>query len=1036
MRINFRSNFSPKSFALAFLFFTVLTGAIDSACGTQLVSQLPAGATNATVGGGDSFASCVSADGRYVLFASTANNLVTNSNGRPMTDYVWAKVNVFLRDRQTAATTLISINAAGTGGGNGDSWPSAISTNGRFALFQSDASDLVAGDTNQATDIFLRDVLNGVTMLVSVSTNGSAANGPSRQASMTPDGRYVAFVSAASNLVAGDTNAIADIFVRDLQAGTTVLASPGAQPIPPAQIAPFTAPSSSEYPIISADGKYVAFYSTATNLVGSGPTFGEVYVRDLAQGVTLWASTNAHFFINSPASANYAMSTNGQFIAYQTESALSSQSGPGGVVFRYNVATGLTDIVCTNGSVADSLDLEARNIDISADGRFIAFTASDPTPLSSSITNSIKLWDALSNTITIVSGGRTNAQCDSPRLDQTGRYVAFLDNESLTTNSDGNYHVFVRDTATGAIQLADLQPNGYSPISQVMMPFFFSASGNLVAFHCPDGGLSSSPTKYDVFARDLTANTTGVISSPFPTLPSVTAYGSSGISPFSISSNGQFIAFYSDAGGLAADATNGYRNIYRHDLVSGSNLLVSVGTDGLSSGGGQSVDPSISGDGRYVAFASAATNLVANDTNNAKDVFVRDTQTGSTLLVSVDASGLGEGNGDSSSPQISSDGRYVLFFSAANNLVAGASAGFYWRDLPASATVAIGATNLAAMTPDGTKVLFAVGSQLRLWQAHTKAITTNVTVTTALGIDTTIQNVAISADGTRGEFKIPAGDYVVNLVQNTFVPVSIVISVPGESLFPDQFSGNGLFLANLVPNMSLVTNAFGTVFSSWGSYQVYLYSFAEETNRLISQAFDLSGPGNGTCDSLAVSADGRYVAYKSSSSNLVPDDTNGVPDIFLYDRLTGSTTLIGVRRDGARVANGRSSNPVFSGDGQTLFFQSWASDLVSADFNQASDIFALSLSTNGLAGLTNFPPPLQFSGLTMPPPGSQSGTNQGPTLLWQAVPGVGYQVQFKNSLTDPEWEVLPDPATVVGTQGQIIDLTPTGKQRYYRLISF
>ncbi|MGO8701871.1 MAG: hypothetical protein ACLQVY_29670 [Limisphaerales bacterium] len=1024
MNIKLRSNFSLKALALPFLLFVAYAGEMECANGTQIISQLPPPG-NAAVGGGDSYASCVSPDGRYLLFASTANNLVAASNGHAMPDYVPARVNVFLRDRQAAITTLISINAAGTGGGNGNSWPSALSTDGRFALFQSDASDLVAGDTNKATDIFLRDVLSGTTLLVSVSTNGSAANGPSREASMTPDGRYVAFVSAASNLVAGDSNLIADIFVRDIQAGTTVLASPGAQPIPPAQIAPFTAPSSSEYPIISADGRYVAFYSTATNLVSSGPTFGEVYVRDLVQGVTFWASTNAHLLIASPASANYAISTNGQFVAYQTESAASSQSTPGGGVFRYNVATGATDIVCTNGSVADSLDLEARNIDISADGRFVVFTALDVPRNSPGITNSIKLWDALSNTISIVSGGAANAQCDSPRLDQTGRYVAFLDNESLTTNSDGNYHIFVRDTATGLVQLADVGINGSSPISHVMMPYFFSDSGNLVAFHCLDGAMSSSPTKYDVFARDLAANATAVISTPVSTLPSGTAFGSSGLSPFSISSNGQFVAFYSDAAGLAPSVTNGYRNIYRHDLASGLNVLVSVGTDGLTSGSSQSFDPSISGDGRFVAFASSATNLVANDTNNAKDVFVRDVQTGLTVLVSVDASGLGEGNGDSYSPQISSNGRYVLFFSAANNLVAGASAEFFWRDLQAGTTTAIGATNIATMTPDGSKVLFVLGSQLCLWQAQTKTVTTNVT----LSATTPIWVVAISPDGTRAVFEAGGQNYTVDLVQNTYAPLSAGPAF--QSLFPGQFSGNGLFLANLVgtllppPSNNIV------------NYQVYLYSFEGATNQLISQAYDSSGPGNGTCDSLAISEDGRYVAYRSSASNLVPDDANGLPDVFLYDRLTGGTTLISVSQFGARSANGHSGNPVFSGDGQTLFFQSWASDLAPGDFNQAGDVFALSLSTNGLGGLTNVPPSLEFSGLVMPAAGSQNGTNQGPTLLWQAIPGVGYQVQFKNSLTDPEWEALPVAATVVGAQGQIIDLTPNREQqRFYRLISF
>ncbi len=127
----------------------------------------------------------------------------------------------------TARLSLVSVNSTGTGGGNGDSLPVDLSTNGRYAVFESSASDLVPGDTNGATDVFVRDLAAGATLLVSVSTNGGVGNGASRTSAMTPDGRYVAFVSAASNLVAGDTNGIPDVFVRDLQTGVTTLASIG-----------------------------------------------------------------------------------------------------------------------------------------------------------------------------------------------------------------------------------------------------------------------------------------------------------------------------------------------------------------------------------------------------------------------------------------------------------------------------------------------------------------------------------------------------------------------------------------------------------------------------------------------------------------------------------------------------------------------------------------------------------------------------------------------------------------------------------------
>jgi hypothetical protein len=1010
MNSKLRPHTSQKKVAGVRLSLLLLAGAINLANGAQIISQLAPGTAVSAVAGGDSSLPIVSPDGRYVLFASTANNLVAAAGGHVMPDYFPARENVYLRDRQAGTTILVSINAAGTAGGNSDSWPGAISANGQFALFASSAPDLVAGDTNGATDIFLRDVVHGTTTLVSVSTNGSPGNGESREATMTPDGRYVAFVSAANNLVTGDANGIPDVFVRDMQAGTTILASPGATAVL-GTATPFTRGSSSEAPILSVDGRYVAFYSTAANLV-NGHTLGEVYVRDLTQGVTIWASSNAQTVIASPASANYAMSTNGQFIAYQ-----SSEGTTNGAVFRYNTATGVTDIISTNGAVPASLDLDARNIDISADGSIVVFTTTNG-PVADSST-SVELWNALSNTTSLVSGGTVGAQSDFPRLDQSGRYVAFFDNEaSLTANGDGNFHVYLRDTVAGTVQLVDVGTNGTSPISSLTTPFHFSADGGLVAFECPDGAMSSGPNKLDVFARDLVANTTEVISTPVQTLASSTAFGSSGLSSFSVSSNGQYVAFYSDAAGLATNAVWGIRNIFVHDFVSGSNVLVSVSADGLDAGSSGSFDPAISGDGRYVAFSSYATNLVANDTNNAEDVFVRDLQADSTTLVSVGAGGLVEGNGNSYWPQISANGRYVLFFSTANNIAAGVSNEFFWRDLQAGTAHAVGATNIAAMTPDGSNVVFAAGSQLHLWQAQNQS---NTTIFTVSGSAPNILDIAVSPDGTRAAFGTSSAIYTADLVQRTGAQLGMAGRATSWARF--QFSGNSLYLANLLQPAS-------------ESNQVYLYNFQTATNTLVSQSFASGGGGNGNCDSLAISADGQYVAYRSFATNLVPDETNAVPDIFLYNGLTGGTTLVSVSLLGNRSADGRSLNPVFSGDGQTLFFQSWASDLGADDFNQGSDIFALTLSTNGLGGATNAAPPLKFSGISLGATNGQFTTNQGPTLTWASVPGTGYQVQFKNNLTDPQWQNLDGRATVVGSQGQITDLAPNPTQRFYRIISY
>ena len=196
----------------------------------------------------------------------------------------------------------------------------------------------------------------------------------------------------------------------------------------------------------------------------------------------------------------------------------------------------------------------------------------------------------------------------------------------------------------------------------------------------------------------------------------------------SLSADGLRVAFTSDAGNLVPGDTNGYRDVFVRDLPNGSNILVSVGTNGAP-GSGLSTEPSISGDGRYVAFSSTANNLVPGDTNKAQDVFVRDLQSGTTLLVSVSLTG-GPGNYESYGPQISTDGRRVLFRSKATNLAAGSFGGGYTdnlfsRDLQSGTTYALttGGISSSGMTPDGrfVAVVDTAGSSagyVYLWDAQ------------------------------------------------------------------------------------------------------------------------------------------------------------------------------------------------------------------------------------------------------------------------------------------------------------------------------
>jgi Tol biopolymer transport system component len=200
-----------------------------------------------------------------------------------------------------------------------------------------------------------------------------------------------------------------------------------------------------------------------------------------------------------------------------------------------------------------------------------------------------------------------------------------------------------------------------------------SADGRYVAFSSGASNLVPGDTNYwvDVFGRDCqTGETTRVSVASDGTQANYPSYRPS------ISADGRFVAFDSQASNLVANDTNGRSDVFVHDRQTGETSRVSVRSDGTQGTGGNSYIPRLSADGRYVAFYSEAPNLVAGDTNGFLDVFVHDHQTGQTTRVSVRNDG-GQGNEDSAWPAISADGRYVAFYGEASNLVVGDTNGVW-----------------------------------------------------------------------------------------------------------------------------------------------------------------------------------------------------------------------------------------------------------------------------------------------------------------------------------------------------------------------
>jgi Tol biopolymer transport system component len=480
---------------------------------------------------------------------------------------------IVVGDAWAARDDLILVSrASGARGavGNDASAGPSVSGNGRFVTFQSRADNLSDEDNDAVINVYVRDLEAGTTTLVSRASgpSGPAANGDSGHATISTDGRFVAFHSSATNLSANDVNGSTDVFVRDLQAGTTTLVSRASGPA--------GAPSedTSGEPSISADGRLVAFESNGRNLSDEdAPGAIDVFVRDLQANTTTLVSR---------ASAT---------------------------------ATG-------DGPVADAPSSAAS---ISADGRFVAFE----------------------------SGARNLSDDDR---DATG-------------------DVFVRDLqarTTTLVSRASDAAGGAAADQTAMWPSI-SGDGRVVAFASDAANLDENNLNVkDIFVRDMNAGTTRLVSRASG--PAGTPSDGTSVLP-SISANGRVIAFESEANTLSDASTPG-EHIYVRDRLENLTALVSRASGAAGAAGdGESFDAALSGDGGLIAFDSVARNLSGEDSDAFSDVFARDMVGAPPGSVAVPGSAASSSSVDTVGPLLSAralsranrtirvgrDGRFRLF---------------------------------------------------------------------------------------------------------------------------------------------------------------------------------------------------------------------------------------------------------------------------------------------------------------------------------------------------------------------------------------
>lgn len=789
----------------------------------------------------------ISADGRYTLFSTSAN--VTSGDTNGVSD-------VFRRDNQTGEIIRVSVASNGTEA-NGDSggWP-VLSGDGRYIAFSSDATNLVSDDTNGQEDVFVHDTQTSTTARISVSTNGTEGNGASVKPSISDNGRYVAFHSGATNLVSGDTNGKRDVFLHDTQTGTTTRVSThtnGTQ-----------GNDTSSFANISANGQYVVFFAAATNLV-SGDTNGQddVFRHDIQSGETIRVSVATGGAEGNGGSQVADISANGRFITFESwaDNLVSGDTNNETDVFLHDVQTTTTNRVSTT---SDGTEGNAGHYSpaISTDGRYVVFRSNSSNLVSGITTGTtvvnIFRRDTQTNTTSRVSvatdGTEGDATSNDPAISDDGRYIAFYSSSTTLVDWDRNdkRDIFLHDVQTATtnrISLASITASGDGASRKSDI----TADGRYVAFSSAAANLVSTDTNFstDIFVRDtLTGVVRRVSVASDGTEANLSSY------ELDISDNGRYVTFASRAYNLVPGDTNGQtKDIFVHDLETGITSRVSVASNGTEADAGSDY-PSISNDGRYVVFLSEATNLVGGDTNGEQDVFLHDTQTGMTRRISVASDGT-EANNSSYSPAISADGHTATFNSYASNLVSDDTNNFgdvYMHDVQSGTTTRV--------------------------------------------------SVSSSNEQANGNSLASASDV----------------------------SADGRYIVFLSSATNLVTP------SPKGALRIFIRDTQLGTTGQVSTAIVGGGSPDGAAYNPTISDNGRYVAFSSTSTNLVNGDTNGWTDTFIHDRETGGLVLAS-HTPGGMVGNASSDTPDISGNGRFVTFYSFATDLINDDSNGTPDVF-------------------------------------------------------------------------------------------------
>ena len=1024
--------FIEKRMKTKLILLTLLGGA-SIAVGAPLELGSLASRPSAS-GSAGSFAPVFSADGRFVIFLSQGRNLVTDDNLAPL-------LQVYRRDLNLGITELVSIGTGGKGGANQNASAPGISADGRYIVFESEAGNLVAGDTNGVSDVFVRDMDLALTTLVSVTTDGlRSGNRASHAPQMTPSGRHVVFGSESTDLVTGDTNGLDDIFIRDLGTGETQILGP--QP---------------------------------------------------------WPSSGS-FVLNVPV---ISVSDNGQVAAFESRIPFDSNS-PSNVVTVWKMASLESQIVSlgVTNFAPPGVDAKSFNPRLDALGRMVTFFA---IPSASLPVASLFAFDLSSNVLTRVA---TNARADDPApLTAGGEWTAYVQSDALyLCNISHGTNLQI----CGPAGLTNLFPRSTPVLNPSGSRLLFSASINsndppvLLSYEPASGGFTT-----------LSVNSNG--------LPAAIDLGSLP----SMSDDGARVAYVSAAANIVASDFNQEADVFCSDSRNGQTLLVSERAPGRVHSATHRVasynTPVVSANGRFLVFLSTDNELMPGDNNPWTDVFVRDRL--NNTLERLVPTNRPSGARICLRPAVSEDGRYMAWLEQDANSTDPqfdlSLTNIVWMDRQTGESRFVQATssqfrmpfqNGPALSPNGHQLAFVLSGQLYLRDmslpgTNYSMVSTNynspVFYSGASG------NPRFTPDGqwlifssTSGALvsntpSITYGVYARNLAENTTRLVSVrpadfaissvslnyqVCSDSRHVLYTlTSGSESRAYLADLattnapVAVCSTCSNpsasadgrfvAFDRQQTFGGPFSAYVRDLQTGTTELASQRTDGTAATNGFACTPVISGDGRFVAYRGGDSRLVANDANDALDLFMRDRLLGFNFSI-TRQASARSHYFSPGSFGFGADGRTLLVSSLLPGLTQTDFSPSADVFLFRVGatdsdgdgmddewelaffdTLARAGSGDFDgdgasDKSEFlagtdptnAGSTLPVLAISAVSSSSRTLFWNAIPGRSYRAEYKNAAEVPGWTPVGAEVIAASTTASLVDSTiGTNTLRFYRV---